>query len=173
MLTKTAILPTLALLLSSCTGVADEDLAPLPPDPIGGELLRVEGTWAGGACARSHLYREGRALQYQCFDAEGVFSWENRATLTAAAVLGLDAALAAADLDDRQPVNHRGLCGASDAQGIVSMWIGERQVSFAPFCLFAGIVDLYEEVSASKADIAGCQAPFMRLASLEPGCRAY
>lgn len=171
--TKTTLLATLALLITGCTSAPDEDSAPQAPEPIGAELLRVEGTWAAGDCVRSHLYREGRAVQHQCFDGEGVFSWENRGMLTVAAAAALDDELAAADLDDTDPVNYMGLCSVSDAHGVVTMWVGERHASFAPFCLFTGILNLYTEISAVRTDIEECQKPFMRLESLEPGCRAY
>ena len=173
MLSKTKPLLAMVLLITGCPLATDEEPIPQAPDPIGGELMRVEGTWALAACARSHLYREGREVQYQCFDTDGVFSWENRGMLTADAAMALDAELTAADLDDTDPVNYMGFCDAADAQGSVTMWIGERSVNFAPFCLLEGIVGLYDEVSAVRTDVSDCQEPFQRLESVAAGCRAY
>src|SRR5690606_492033 len=132
-----------------------------------------EGTWAISACARSHLYRQGRAVQYQCFDVDGVFSWEIRGTLTAEAAVSLDEELATADLANTDPVNSMGFCGASDTQGMITVWIREHNISFAPFCLTAGIESVYQEISAIHIDVSGCEQPFQRLESVEPGCRFF
>ncbi|PRP94044.1 hypothetical protein ENSA5_41560 [Enhygromyxa salina] len=162
----------ITLMIAACPAPPDEDPTPQRPDPIGDELLRIEGTWASPACARSHLYRDGREVQYQCLDVDGVFSWENRGTLTPESAAALDTELATADLDDTVPVNYMGLCEAADASGTVTMWVGEDSVSFAPFCLFEGIVSVFEEIWAIETDLAGCQEPFSKLESVEPGCRA-
>jgi hypothetical protein len=170
---QTEFLVVFALFVAGCPVSPEPEPAEQTPEPIGNELLRFEGTWAIPACASSNLYREGRAVQHQCFDVDGVFSWENRGTLTVEAAAALDAVIASADVDDTEPVNYMGFCGAADAHGTVTMWVGERSVSFEPFCLTAGIVALYEQVSTIDTEVAGCEKPFQMLESVEPGCRAY
>jgi len=152
---------------------APSDPAPEPPPPIGPQLLEIEGSFAIEGCASSRLYRDGRRVQYQCFDSQGAFSWDNRGTLTESASAALDSELASAALDATTPVNHKGLCGAPDSGGEVSLWVGEERVSFAPFCLFEGIVALYDQVAAILFEIEGCEEPFAQLESVDPGCRAY
>jgi hypothetical protein len=161
----------LALLVAGCPAPSEPEPMEGDPDPIGDELLRFDGTWAASDCARSHLYREGRSVQQQCFDADDAFSWENRGTLTVEAAAALDAAIASADLDDTDPINYMGLCGAPDAYGTVTLWAGERSVSFEPFCLTMGIVELYEQVTAINTELWNCAEPFTMLESVEPGCR--
>lgn len=87
--------------------------------------------------------------------------------------VALEAEIAAADLDDTDPVNYMGLCGAADAQGTVMMWIGAQPVSFAPFCLFEGIVAVYEKVSGIQAEVSDCQEVLIELESVAPGCRTH
>lgn len=171
--TETRIIIFLALLCASCSAASEPDPAEQAPDPIGDELLRTEGTWALPACATSHLYRDDLQLQYQCFDTDSGFSWENRGTLTTAAATALDDAIAAADTTDTTPVNYMGICNAPDSGGTLTMWVGDRNVSFPPFCLTTGTVALYEQVSAIETELAGCEPPLTAFESIEPGCRAY
>lgn len=86
--------------------------------------------------------------------------------------LALDPQLFCSDAS-LEPVNYMGLCDGPDTRGNITLWIGERAVSFAPFCLTAGIVALYEEVSAIETDVAECQEPFAKLESVDDGCRGY
>jgi hypothetical protein len=164
----------LTLALSLACAAAPEDVPPTAPEAIGDELMRVEGTWAISTCARSHLYRQRREVQHQCFDANGQFAWENRGTLTADASAKLDAALAEADLSATEPVDYAGSCDAPDARGTITMWVGEQAVSFAPFCLFEGIVVLYEQVQAIRLELLDCdELLFEQLESVAPECRSY
>src|SRR5690554_3856812 len=112
-LNKTKILLLLTLLvIGACADPKDRDPDPAEqaPDPIGPELINLVGGW-NYCSSGAHLYREGRALQFQCFDGEGVFVYENRGTLTPEAAATLDAELMAADLNDTEPVNYLGSCG--------------------------------------------------------------
>ncbi|PRP90762.1 hypothetical protein ENSA5_61960 [Enhygromyxa salina] len=81
--------------------------------------------------------------------------------------------LATADFDDTELVNYMGLCGAADASGTVTMWVGEASVSFAPFCPFEGLLAVFEKVWAIESDLAGCQTPFAKLESVEPASRRW
>jgi hypothetical protein len=166
-------LPVFALTFA-CASAPAEDPEPVAPEPIGAELLRVEGGWgpASKDCHRMHLYRSARAIQFQCFANDGRFSWENRGTLTAEAAESLDAAIAGADLGATDPVNYKGGCGTRDSAGIThTLWIDEHELSFAPSCLIEGIVEVYAQVEAIYFEIVGCQGPFEELESVEPGCR--
>lgn len=160
-----------ALLGLACSDPAPPD--PVAPDPIGDELLRVEDTWAWPPCSSSRLVRSARQIQYQCFDEHGVFSWDNRGTLSAEASEQLDAQLAAAAPEDDEPVNYMGLCDSPDAFGTITLWVDERALSFAPFCLTQGVLPLYEQLWAIQTDISNCQEPFTTLESIEAGCTAY
>lgn len=162
----------LLLALVACPE-SSEPTAPQPPEPIGAQLRQMEGTWAIAGCATSRLYRQGRIVQYQCFDAAGHFSWENRGTLTLEATSALDLAIANADLDATEPVNYQGGCSASDSQGSVTIWVEEQPVSFELDCVFEGIVDLYDQIQAIAFEVESCEGPFSKLESVEPGCRAY
>ena len=173
MLNKTEFLPIPLLLCIACSTPPTEDPLEQAPAPIGPELLHSEGTWALPGCASVRLYRLGRELQYQCFDYEGSFSWENRGTLSPEASDTLDMAIAAADSNATEPVNYMGLCGNPDGGGTLTLWVEDQSLSFAPWCLFEGILPLYEEVLALWSDVANCDEPFARLESVEPGCRAY
>src|SRR5690349_13315248 len=137
---KAETLVMMLALVTGCPTPPDPDPVEPAPDPIGDELLRYEGTWAVQTCASSHLYREGRQVQLQCFNADDSFSFENRGTLTVEWAAALDAAIASADLDNTEPVNYMLGCGAPDSGGTVTLWAGERSVSFAPDCLTTGIV---------------------------------
>lgn len=172
---QTEILLTVILLTTGCPAASlDDQPVEQAPDPIGDELMRSEGTWAWPECARPHLYREGRLVQRQCFDPDGLFSWENLGMLTPETAAALDAELAAADFDDLEPVNYMGLCNNPDAHGTVTMWAGERSIEFAPFCLFEGMVPLYEAVEAIKTALSNCDTSWLsELESVEPGCRSY
>ncbi len=168
---KTEFLTIVLVLVAGCPEPTEPDPVEQAPDPIGDELLRYEGTWAVSTCARSHLYREGRQVQLQCFDAQDGFTFENRGTLTVEWAAALDAASANADLDATEPVNYMGFCGAPDSHGTVTLWAGERSVSFEPSCLTTGIVELFERANAIHVDLSGCDEPLTTLESLEPGCR--
>ncbi|MCA9697148.1 MAG: hypothetical protein KC431_06465 [Myxococcales bacterium] len=147
------------------------------PDPIGDELWRIEGAWALPGCTRPHLYRDGRQLQLQCFDTNDNFSWENLGSLTAEAAEQLDMAIAAADFEDTTTVNYKGFCGAADSVGTETLWVGDRSVSFATSCPFAGVLAVYEVIDTVSIELSECRDPAMglatMLATIEPGCRAY
>jgi hypothetical protein len=113
------------------------------PEPIGPVLLTVNYDTTA-PCSEEYLYREGRAVQSQCFDQDGKFSYEKRGTLAVQASTTLDAELAAADLEDTEPVNYEGGCGLPDYFGIETLWIGDQNISFEANCLIHGIVPLYE-----------------------------
>ncbi|KIG18906.1 hypothetical protein DB30_07242 [Enhygromyxa salina] len=82
--------------------------------------------------------------------------------------------MATADFDDRTPVNYMGSCGAPDAGGTVTLWAGERSIELALFCLFEGIVPLYEAITAVQNELWGCGEGWPdKLESIEPGCRSY
>lgn len=166
------LLPTL---IGACADPKerDPDLAEQAPDPIGPELMRVEGAWSS-CSSGAHLYRQGREIQSQCFDAHGKFVYDNRGTLTHEASTVLDAELAAADLGDTEPVNHLGSCGVPDANGIETLWIGDESISFEASCLIEGIVPLYEHVVAVWTELTYCGMGTPELlVSIEPGCRSY
>lgn len=170
--TLLALAPVI-MILTGCPEPEPEPQQPAAPEPIGPELMRIEGTWAWPTCASSHLYRDGRLLQRQCFDRDEVFSWENRGMLTPEAAAALDVELATAELDDRTPVNYHGLCDNLDTSGTITIWFDAGELSFAPFCLYEGILDAFELVDAIGLDIAECRVPSQWLESYEPGCRAY
>ena len=124
-------------------------------------------------CRRAYLYRDGRALQYQCFTHDGVFSWENHGTLSPTGTEALDAQLAGADLDNTEPGDFMGLCGSADANTVtLVVWFGERSVSYSPLCPTKGLESLNEFSWTLRGDISECEELDF-LESVEPGCRAY
>ncbi|PRP96031.1 hypothetical protein [Enhygromyxa salina] len=168
----TILLAALLVFTPGCATEPVDDPVDQAREPIGNELISYSGTWAYYTCAASHFYREGRQVQQLCFFHDGRFSFENRGTLTPEASVALDVELVTADFDDRTPVNYLGFCGAPDAGGIVTMWAGERSIEFAPFCLFEGIVPLYEAITAIQEELWDCgQAKPDKLESIQPGCR--
>ncbi len=173
---ESALLLTLLMcgyLLTGCPTGDDELSAPAAPEPIGAELLHWATVWGLPACSRGYLYREGRALQYQCFTLEGAFSWENRGLLSPAGAEALDAELAAADIDNTEPGNYMGLCNSSDATAATfTLWVGDRSISYVPDCPTKGIESLNELMHTLLRDIGDC-VEFDLLESVEPGCRPY
>jgi hypothetical protein len=169
------LLAALIVLTVGCETAPADDPPDQAPDPIGDELIRWEGAGKSfdgpSTCANSHFYRDGRLVQQLCFFSDGRFSYENRGTLTPHASVALDAELEAADFDDRTPVNYLGFCGNIDASGTLTMWAGERSISFEPNCLFEGIVPLYEVIYAMWNELWGCEDWPETLESIEPGCR--
>lgn len=163
----------LLLLLALIGGCATpkDDPPEQAPKPIGPPLWSFLGgrpPCNGG----STLYREGRQIQIQCFEWGGTFVYDNRGTLTPEASTMLDAEIAAADLDDTEPVNHMGSCGAFDSIGTETLWIGEQSISFETSCLIRGIVPLYEIVHTIAAEIDTCNPlDHDLLESIEPGCQ--
>lgn len=165
----------LLVFVGACASPTDDAAEQGPdvsvPEPIGPSLIRLEvGTVA--PCSSRILYRQGRELQSQCFDQDGEFSYENRATLTPEAAATLDAELAAADLSDTEPVSYQGSCGLPDSFGTETLWIGAQSISFELNCLIRGIVSLYERVDAIWAALRHCgQVNGELLETVEPGCR--
>ncbi len=166
---------TLALLVGACTSVDEQDDAAQAPEPIGAELLRSESVFGIEACNRSHLYRDGRRLQYQCFTLAGEFSWENRGTLSPEGAAALDAELAAADLDDTEPGDYMGLCNGSESGAATwTLTVGERSVSYPPSCPTEGLEPLNELLWTLTDDLVDCWAHGLDLLeSIDPGCRYY
>jgi hypothetical protein len=169
--TKLPITLTLVLLATACPAPDDPD-EPITPDPIGPELLQPPPTGGFESCRSSILYRDGRALQRQCFTGTGAFSYENLGTLSSEGAAALDAELAAADLDDTEPVNYYGLCGNPDALLEWVVWVGERSVEYSPYCPTKGMKALTELLSTLWQDISDCEGLDL-LESVEPGCRPY
>lgn len=171
---KTELLITTLFLVAACSpgepGEPGEEPGSLPLDPIGGELMRVIGAWSdcsGGL----HLYRQGREVQRQCFGSDGGLSSQSQATLTAEAAATLDGLLADADLSDTEPVNHKGLCGAAEAAGTVTLWVKGKALSFEQNCLLAGIVGLYEHLESIGTELSACgEGSPELLASIEASC---
>lgn len=167
----------LFVLTLACSSPKDDDQPILEaPDPIGPELLSFQGgrdhplTCGGGY----HLYREGREIQSQCFSGDGTFKYEDRGTLTVQAAEKLDAEIAAADLNETEPVNYLGSCGSPDSVGIFTLWVGDESIQFEPNCLIRGIVSLYEHVDAIARELGACGEGWPELLeSIEPGCRSY
>ncbi|HLT37857.1 MAG TPA: hypothetical protein VK034_16310 [Enhygromyxa sp.] len=160
----------LLVLLTACPAPGEP---PPAPDPIGDELLRTESVFGLEACRRAHLYRNGRSLQYQCFTLDGSFSWENRGTLSPDGAAALDAELASADFDDTEPGDFMGLCQSAEADAAtLTVWIGERSVSYSPLCPTKGLESLNELLWMLRGDISECEQLEL-LDSVEPGCRAY
>jgi hypothetical protein len=166
---KTNLLLILAL-LGACATPKD-DPPEQAPEPIGPPLKSIGGTRPpcnGGY----NLYRQGRQIQIQCFEWGGTFVYDNRGTLTPEASTMLDAEIAAADLDDTEPVNWMGGCGAFDAVGTETLWVGEQSISFEPGCLIHGIVPLYEYVYSIEIEFEQCNPVVLDLLeSIEPGCQ--
>jgi hypothetical protein len=83
----------------------------------------------------------------------------------------LDTELAAADLNDTEPVNWMGSCGGHDVIGTQTLWVGEQSITFETFCLIRGIVPLYEHVHAIVSELDQCNSIGLELLeSREPGC---
>lgn len=172
----TLALLAIGCLLAGCPTADDEPDSLVAPDPIGAELLH----WGWGrpvppfvTCSRSHLYRDGRALQLQCFTQEGAFSYENRGTLSPEGDEALDAELAAADLDNTEPGDFMGLCGNPDSLGAnLTVWVGDHSITYDPFCPIKGIESLHALLWTLNGDIHDCEGLDL-LESVEPGCRLY
>ncbi|PRQ08965.1 hypothetical protein [Enhygromyxa salina] len=171
----TILLAALLVFTPGCATEPVDDPVDQAPEPIGDELIsRVGQGWtAEFHCSNSHLYRDGRRVQNLCFSYDGTFSHENRGTLTPETSANLDAELAAADFDDRTPVNYMGFCDNPDLFGTVTMWAGERGITFEPACLFEGIVPLYAAVETIEEELWSCgEASYDKLESIEPGCQS-
>src|SRR5690349_5111448 len=129
----TDTLPVFLVLAVACSSPTDDD-GPIPgaPDPIGPELISIvdipDSRWSCGG--GYYLYRQGREVQSQCFNGDGTFKYENRGTLTVEAAEMLDAEIAAADLDDTEPVNYHGGCGNPDSVGAYTLWVGDESIQF-------------------------------------------
>jgi hypothetical protein len=116
-----------------------------------------------------HLF--GYAVELHAH-AGGAFVYDNRGMLTPEASTMLDAEIAAADLDDTEPVNWAGSCGAFDSIGTETLWVGEQSISFETSCLIRGIVPLYEIVHTILAEIDTCNPnDHDLLESIEPDCQ--
>jgi hypothetical protein len=167
---KTTKLLLLLALIGACATPKDDPPEQVP-EPIGPPLKTVVDS--GPPCSGGYnLYRQGRQIQVQCFDWDSNLVYDNRGTLTPEAATMLDAEIAAADLDDTEPVNHMGSCGAFDSIGTETLWVGEQSISFESSCLIRGIVPLYEIVSTIEAEIDTCNPlDFTLLESVEPGCQ--
>jgi hypothetical protein len=172
------LLAALLVLTVGCETAPADDPPDQAPDPIGDELIRWDlgevGLFGGpSTCATAFFYREGRQVQQLCFFSDGLFSYENRGTLTPGASAALDVELAAADFDDRTPVNYMGFCGNPDARATVTMWADDQSIEFRYACLFEGIVPLYEAIYAIQTELWYCgeDSPPDKLESIEPGCR--
>lgn len=167
---KTTELLLCLLLVSAClVPPKDDGSDEQAPEPIGPALLSADyGTTA--PCSSEYLYREGRAVQSQCFDQDGNFSYEKHGTLAAEASTTLDAELAAADLEDTEPVNYEGSCGLPDFFGTETLWIGDQSISFEVNCLIHGIVPLYEHVRAIRLALWYCEESPELIESIDSGC---
>jgi hypothetical protein len=158
-------------LIGACANPPD-DPPEQAPEPIGPPLKSMVGG-RGGCSGGIHLYRAGQKIQAQCFDRDDNFVYDNQATLTAEASTRLDAEVAAADLDDTEPVDWLGFCGEGfDAPIIETLWVGEQSITFEIFCLIRGIVPLYEYIHAIEVEFAECGkvSPDL-LETIEPGCQ--
>jgi hypothetical protein len=161
----------LTLLTSACL-VPDDPDEPITPDPIGARLLHTEGTGGFESCRSAILYRDGRALQYQCFTSTGAFSYENLGTLSPDGAAALDAELLAADLDDTEPGNFMGLCVSQEAEREWVVWVGERSVKYSALCPTKGMEALNALMWTLYGDIDECEELDL-VESVEPGCRPY
>lgn len=167
-----ALLISIAL-LCACAPAEDEAQAPLAPDPIGGELLSFTTVLGVPGCELAFLYRTRRLVQYQCFAADGSFSWENRGTLSVEGEAALDAALAAADLTNTNPGDDDGLCGGPEADSAtLTLWIDQESFTYSPVCPTQGIQALHDVALTLMKDIGDCMELDL-LESVEPGCRGY
>jgi hypothetical protein len=164
-------------LISAC--VTPEDEPPMAPEPIGSELLGFTTPATGlNGCVEAHLYRAQRAVQFQCFDPNGTFSWENRGTLSVEGEAALDAAIAVTDFDNTEPAPDYGSCkGDPDAISVsMTVWVGEASFTYHPACPTVGVAELNEVAETLIADISDCNEPGTTLDlldSVEPGCRSY
>ncbi len=66
-----------------------------------------------------------------------------------------------------------GLCQSHDEHALLwTLYVGERSVSYSPFCPTKGLEPLNELLWTLTGDLGDCQALDL-LDSVEPGCRAY
>lgn len=169
---KTELLTPLCLsllLLGSCVP-PQEPVG--PPDPIGDEVLSFITALGVPGCAEGHLYRLREDVQYQCFTTEGVFSWENRGTLTMQGQMDLDAALDTADISDTTPGDGWACNSSEIGSAITTLWVGSESVSYSAGCPFQGVKTLDELATTLLGDISDCIELDM-LESVEDGCRPY
>jgi hypothetical protein len=161
----------LLLVLIGACATSKDDPPEQVPEPIGPPLWSFEG--GRPPCNGDYnLYRQGRQIQVQCFEWGGTFVYDNRGTLTPEAATMLDAQIAAANLDDTEPVNWMGSCGAFDSYGTETLWVGGQSISFETSCLIHGIVPLYEIVHTIDTEMSTCNPlDFVLLESVEPGCQ--